>query len=108
MILLLEPLWRFVLKPTFISTIEELVGSAVAMLPQLMSPQILALVIAVGPLLASLALFAVQARTGFNLCGSGIKPVYVPRGFREVISFIRNVQNQQQIPLAIEHFEPES
>jgi glycosyltransferase involved in cell wall biosynthesis len=108
LILLLEPMWRFVLKPTFISAIEDMAASIVTMIPQLMSAQILALVVAVGPLIASLALFAVQARTGFNLCGPGIKPVYVPRGFREVISFVRNVQNQRQIPLAIEHVESEN
>lgn len=47
------------------------------------------------PLLIALVVFAVQARTGFKLRGIGMDALYLPRKFREVIAFIRNVQNGQ-------------
>jgi len=93
--ILLEPLWRFIFKTTFISAIEGLVNSLIAAVPQLASPQILMILVASIPCLAGLASFGLQARKGFNLQGSGIKPVYLPREFHEAITFIRSVQDKQ-------------
>ena len=96
LIIALEPLWRSIFKSSFISaiqTIASLIGTAV---PQLASGQILSTLIALIPCLAGLTAFALLARTGFNLQASGIKPVYLPRGFREAIAFIRSVQDKQQ------------
>jgi hypothetical protein len=95
-VLLFEPLWRSILKPTVISTIEALASSIIAAVPQLSSPQILMILLALIPCLISIAAFALQARTGFNLQGSGIKLTYLPHGFQEAIAFIRGVQDKQQ------------
>jgi glycosyltransferase involved in cell wall biosynthesis len=94
-ILLLEPLWRFVFKTTFISAIEGLVSSLIAAVPQFESPQILMILVASLPCLVSMVSFGLQARKGFNLQGSGIKPVYLPHEFHEMITFIRSVQDKQ-------------
>jgi len=45
------------------------------------------------PFLISVAVFAVQARTGYTLRGFGIEAIYLPREFREAIAFVRNMQN---------------
>jgi glycosyltransferase involved in cell wall biosynthesis len=96
LVVALEPLWRSILKPTVISGIETMVSIIVAAFPQLGSAQVLATLVALIPCLLGLTAFALQARTGFNLQASGIKPLYLPRGFREAIAFIRNVQDKQQ------------
>jgi D-inositol-3-phosphate glycosyltransferase len=41
------------------------------------------------PLFISMIIFLLQARSGFKLHVIGIKPLYVPRKFREAIGFIR-------------------
>jgi D-inositol-3-phosphate glycosyltransferase len=94
-ILLLEPLWRYILKSTFISVIETLTSSIITMVPQLGSAQMLVILVALIPCLISIVAFVLQARTGFNLQASGIKLAYLPHGFREAIAFIRNVQDKQ-------------
>jgi glycosyltransferase involved in cell wall biosynthesis len=45
------------------------------------------------PFLIAVAIFAIQARTGYNLHGPGIEAIYLPREFREAIAFVRNMQN---------------
>lgn len=94
-ILLLEPLWRSIFKATFISAIEALASSIITAVPQLASTQMLVILLALIPCLTGIVAFALQARTGFNLHGSGIKLAYLPHGFREAIAFIRNVQDKQ-------------
>jgi hypothetical protein len=98
LILLLEPLWRAILKNTFISVIEEWVNSIIAATPQLASPQNLMILVAVIPMLIGLGAFALQARTGFNLHASRTKPVYLPHGFSEVVAFIRDIQDTPYKP----------
>jgi len=106
LILSLEPLWRAILKSTFISTIEELVSSITTAIPQFTSPQTVMIVFALVPFLIGLGAFAHQARIGFNLYGLGIKPVYLPHKFNEVVTFIRKVQDKQQnATLQIENLE---
>jgi len=106
LILLLEPLWRAILKRTFISTIEELVSSIIMAIPQFTSPQTVMIVFALVPFLIGLGTFALQARIGFNLYGLGIKPVYLPHRFSEVVTFIRKVQDKQQnTTMQIENLE---
>jgi len=97
-ILLLEPMWRAILQPSFISTIQTAANSIITAIPQLVSIQTLALLTALIPCITGMATFALQARTGFNLYGSSIKLVYLPHGFREAITFIRNVQDKQNAP----------
>lgn len=108
LIIILEPLWRSIFKTTFISAIETAVSLLGSTVPQLASPQILTSLVGLIPCLLCLAAFALQARTGFNLQASGIKPLYLPRGFRETISFIRNVQDKQQDTLYSENVETRS
>ncbi len=107
-VLLLEPLWRSIFKPTFVSAIEGLVNSILTMGPQITSPQALASIVVSIPALAGLGAFAIQARTGFNLQGSDIKPVYLPHGFHEVIAFIRNVQDKKEKHVSLEIVETEA
>ena len=95
LILLLEPLWRTILTGSFILTLEELANSIIAAVPALASPRILMILLTTVPILMGLGIFAVQARTGFNLHGLGIKPVYLPHRFSEVVTFIRKIQDQQ-------------
>ena len=47
------------------------------------------------PFIVAAVALLVQTRTGFTLRGPGIGPVYLPRKFREVIAFIRGIQNGQ-------------
>ena len=103
-IFLLEPLWRTILKGSFISALEELVNSIIIAIPQFASPYTLMILLAIVPMLTSLVAFAAQARTGFNLQGSGIKPVYLPHRFSEVVTFIRKIQDRQNA-LRKEHVE---
>ena len=97
-VFLLEPMWRYILKATVISAIETLASSIIRAVPQLASAQMLMVLVALVPCLAGVATFAFQARTGFNLRGSGAKLVYLPHGFREAIAFMRNVQDKQNAP----------
>jgi len=96
LILALEPLWRSIFKPTFISAIETAANLIEAAIPQLASAKVLTTLVALIPCLLGVTAFGLQSRTGFNLYASGIKPVYLPRGFGEAIAFIRNVQDKQQ------------
>jgi D-inositol-3-phosphate glycosyltransferase len=95
LILLLDPLWRAILKATFVSTIEEWVNSVITAVPQLASPENLMILVAVIPMLIAVGAFALQSGTGFNVHGSRTKPIYLPRGFGEVITFIRGIQDKQ-------------
>jgi hypothetical protein len=104
-VILLEPLWRAILKTTFVSTIEELVGSVTAVLPQAVSLHTLMFAFALIPYLMALVAFIVQARIGFNLYGSGMKPIYIPHGFREVVAFIRKEQDKQHDTFQLEGIE---
>jgi len=105
LILALEPLWRTILKHTFISAIEELLNSIITTIPQFTSPQTVMIVFALVPFLIGLGAFVLQAKIGFNLYGLGIKPVYLPHRFSEVVTFIRKVQDKQENALQIKNFE---
>jgi hypothetical protein len=60
---------------------------------QPMTLQVLLALIPVVPLLIALMAFALEARTGFTLRGPGKETIYLPAQFREVITFIRNMQD---------------
>jgi hypothetical protein len=103
--LMLEPLWRSILKPSFISAIEDLANGITRAIPQIGSPQVLTVALALAPALVGIAIFALEARTGFNLHGSDMKSVYIPHAFRDVIAFIRNVQDRKESLLRLENIE---
>lgn len=96
LMIVLEPLWRAIFQPTFISAIETTVAFAMSTVPLLASLQVLIFLVAVIPCLLGLTAFVLQARNGFSLHASGIKPMYLPRGFRDAIAFVRNVQDKLQ------------
>jgi D-inositol-3-phosphate glycosyltransferase len=45
------------------------------------------------PIIVALLLFVWQARIGFTLQSPGLKPIYLPPRFREVIAFVRSAQD---------------
>jgi glycosyltransferase involved in cell wall biosynthesis len=95
LIILLDPLWRAVLQASFVSVIERWVNSIVLAIPQLGSVGNLMSVVAVAPMFVALGVFIIQSGSGFNLHGSQTRPIYLPRRFGEVISFIRSIQERQ-------------
>jgi roadblock/LC7 domain-containing protein len=105
LLVVLEPLWRSILKTSFVSTIEGLISPVAEGLP-FVSPQTITILFALIPYLIGLAVFAIQARIGINLYGLGRKPVYLPHGFREVVAFIRKMQDRQQDVAQLEGLEP--
>jgi len=105
LIVLLEPLWRAILKPTFISAVEQFLISLTAAAPSLVSPQTLAFLFGLVPYAIGLAAFAVEARVGFNLYGQAMKPIYLPHRFGEVVTFIRKVQDKQKNALQMDEDE---
>ena len=96
LIVLLEPLWRTILKTSFISGIEQLLNNLIAAAPWLASPQTLAVLIGIVPYAISLVAFGLEARVGFNLHIQGMKPIYFPHKLKEVVTFIRKIQDKQQ------------
>ena len=96
LLLFIEPFLRPIFSRVFISRFEEFVRY---LLPEafLQSPFLEAFldILPIIPFLVAVIAFAVQARTGFALQGPGIRPLYLPRRFQEVITFIRSVQNGQ-------------
>jgi D-inositol-3-phosphate glycosyltransferase len=95
LILLSEPVLRAILKDTFISTIAGLVGAVARSIPVFSSIQTVLTLFSLIPLFISIVCFAIEARVGFNLYTSTIKPVYLPHKFSEVVTFVRKVQDRQ-------------
>jgi glycosyltransferase involved in cell wall biosynthesis len=93
--LLLGPLLHTILKDTFILAIEELLGSVEAAIPLFSSIQTTLILFSLVPILGGLGAFALQARIGFNLYTSTVKPVYLPHKFSEVITFVRKAHDRQ-------------
>jgi hypothetical protein len=87
LVLFAEPFLRSIFSRAFISSFEELV--------QHLFPEVFWDILPTIPFLIAVIAFAAQARTGFALRGPGIPPLYLPRRFQEVITFIRSVQNGQ-------------
>jgi hypothetical protein len=103
--ILLEPLWRLILKSDFIAVLEQLVNSVMTIIPQLSSPEMATAFIALVPYVTCTAIFLANARTGFNLRGLGTKPIYLPHKFRDTIAFIRSIQDKQLNTLQAENSE---
>jgi len=85
---------RSILPKILVSIINELVKFLTA--SRLIQPSFLGIFLAVIPLiplLVAVTVFAVEARTGFTLRGPGKETIYLPGQFREVITFIRNMQD---------------
>jgi hypothetical protein len=96
LLLFAEPFLRPIFSRAFIMRFEEFVRF---LFPEafLQSPVLGAFldVMPILPFIIAVIVFAIQARTGFTLRGLGIDALYLPNKFREVISFIRSIQNGQ-------------
>jgi hypothetical protein len=95
-IILLEPLWRFILKETFVSTAESLLALITQSISAVIPPHTFLYLLALIPALTGLLFFALDSRVGFNIHVMGAKPVYLPHGLSEVISFRRGLQEKRQ------------
>ena len=95
LMLLLDPLWRTILRDTFISAVERLLGSIAMSIPILSSTQTVVVLFSLIPLFCGVGAFALQARIGFNFYTSTIKPVYLPHTFSEVVTFVRKIHDRQ-------------
>jgi D-inositol-3-phosphate glycosyltransferase len=85
---------RPILPEPLIFMINELVNSIAR--SGILQPSVLNLflvLVPLVPLLIALTSFALEARTGFTLRGPGKETIYLPGQFREVITFIRNMQD---------------
>jgi glycosyltransferase involved in cell wall biosynthesis len=98
-ILLLEPLWEKILNPSFISSIKLLLESTFS---PMFSMQTLTMFFGLVPCAVGVAIFVVQAGIGFNLHGQGTKPIYLPRGLGEAVTFLRKTQDKQRGDASIE------
>jgi D-inositol-3-phosphate glycosyltransferase len=95
-LILLEPLWRSILKETFISTMESLFGFITQSIAGIIPPQIFLYLVTLIPAFVGLVFFAIDSRVGFNIHVMGAKPVYLPHRLSEVISFRRGLQEKLQ------------
>jgi D-inositol-3-phosphate glycosyltransferase len=95
----LSPLWHAILKSSLVSALEGLLSRMAAVIPQLAGPQTFLILLSAASMVTSLAVFAFESRTGFNLCGSGMKPCYLPHTFGGVVPFIREIQDHHDVPL---------
>ncbi|MDD4877096.1 MAG: glycosyltransferase family 4 protein [Dehalococcoidales bacterium] len=78
------------LSPAFVANVENLIKNIVDFLPAFLSSNIfLQIILPLIPFVISLVLFLIGMRSGFKLYCEGIKPIYLPRRFREAIGFIR-------------------
>jgi len=93
---IIEPYLRPIFSRALIAKIE---GFLRLLLPnislQFNIPDVLLDSLPLLPISIALVIFAIQSRTGFTLHCAGMKPIYLPRSFREAISYIRSIQDQQ-------------
>lgn len=104
LLLLLEPLWRTILNPSFTSAVEQLLDALAAPLYPMISPQEIAILLGSIPCFVGLAIFALETGIGCNLYGLGMKPIYLPHRLGEAVAFIRKTQERQR---RSEPFEPD-
>jgi glycosyltransferase involved in cell wall biosynthesis len=88
---LVAPSLRPIFSRTFIAQIEEWWNTFLPLIPAgLTSEAVTQVLLPLLPFLISLLLFFLGARLGFKLYGIGIKPLYLPRRFKEAVGFIRD------------------
>jgi len=96
LLLFIEPFLRPIFSRSFILRIEQIMRFLLTD-AFFQSPFLEAFldILPIIPFIVAAVALLVQTRTGFTLRGPGIGPVYLPRKFREVIAFIRGIQNGQ-------------
>ncbi|MDP2918767.1 MAG: glycosyltransferase [Dehalococcoidia bacterium] len=88
---LVAPSLRPIFSRAFITQIEEWWNTVMPLIPVwLTSETVTQVILPLLPFLISLLLFFLGARLGFKLYGIGIKPLYLPRRFKEAVGFIRD------------------
>jgi glycosyltransferase involved in cell wall biosynthesis len=95
-ILLLEPLWRTILKPEFTLLIEQALKEFDAPFSSVVSMQTLTMLFGLVPCAVGIAIFVIQTGIGFNLHCQAMKPIYLPRGLGEAVTFLRKTQDKQR------------
>jgi len=90
---LIEPFLKQNFPQQAFPDFDEMLLSIVRIEPQLVG--IVLDFLSLLPFLIGLVVFALQARIGFALRGLGLDSLYLPGKFREVITFVRSVQDGQ-------------
>ena len=88
------PFFSQIFSRSFVVSLEDIVRS---IFPQafLQWPSLGAFInfLCLLPFLITVFIFALEARTGYTLHGPGLDALYLPRKFREAITFIRSMQD---------------
>lgn len=88
------PFFSQIFSRAFVASLEEISRS---IFPQafLQWPSLGAFInfLCLLPFLIAVVIFAVEARTGYTLRGPGLDALYLPRKFREAITFVRSMQD---------------
>jgi glycosyltransferase involved in cell wall biosynthesis len=93
---LIAPSLKPLFSQPFLTWIENLVSSLLLMLPsQYGVREIVKDFFPLLPFLVSIIVFCFQSKSGFNLHGAGIKPLYLPGQFRKAIQFIRTFHDKE-------------
>jgi D-inositol-3-phosphate glycosyltransferase len=88
---LIAPSLRSLLSQAFVDQIDLWASDIAAVLPGwLTSGMIAQVLIPLLPLFICAVIFLFRARSGFKLYTPGMKPLYLPRRFKEAIGFIRD------------------
>lgn len=106
LISMLEPAWRVLLDSSFVSAVEGGLLELALSVP-FATPQVLLILLSSASAAVGIVAFSFRSRTGFSLCIEGMKPVYLPRELGEVITFLRDQQNEQSdnLELPTENYE---
>ncbi len=89
--LLVLPSLRPIFSHAFIAEVESLVQYVARSTPPwLTSNMIVQVILPILPVSISVVMFLLGARLGFNLYGLGIKPLFLPGRFKDIIGFIRD------------------
>ncbi len=87
---LIAPSLRPIFSRAFVAQIDSWINSVTPLIPPWFASNIfMQFLLPLLPLFISMVMFFLGARSGFKLHSIGIKPLYLPRRFKEAISFIR-------------------
>ncbi len=88
---LIAPSLRPLFSRAFVTQIENWWHSVTPLIPPWFASNIsMQFLLPLLPLFISIVMFFSGARSGFKLHGMGIKPLYLPRRFKEAVGFIRD------------------
>ncbi len=94
LLMLFAPSLRSLLSRTFTAQITSLISAATDLEPvQFLLNNNLDFVFPLLPFLIASVVFLAGAKSYFSLCVEGMKPIYLPEKFKEVIRYIRDFQD---------------